>query len=64
MSLQFDRAEWRRRLEPVLVALAARQLDFLLLFKHESMYWLSCYDPFGYCFFHVWCCKRTAIWPC
>ena len=38
----------RRR---ALAAMAARGLDALLLFKQESMYWLTGYDTFGYCFF-------------
>jgi Xaa-Pro dipeptidase len=51
MSLHFDRAEYRRRLELVLAAIAERGLDGLLMFKQESMYWLTGYDTFGYCFF-------------
>jgi Xaa-Pro dipeptidase len=51
MSLHFDRAEYRRRLELVLAAMATRGLDGLLMFKQESMYWLTGYDTFGYCFF-------------
>ena len=31
--------------------MAARGLDGLLMFKQESMYWLTGYDTFGYCFF-------------
>jgi Xaa-Pro aminopeptidase len=31
--------------------MATRGLDALLLFKQESMYWLTGYDSFGYCFF-------------
>ena len=32
-------------------AMAARRLDGLLMFKQESMYWLTGYDTFGFCFF-------------
>ena len=35
----------------MLAAMAARGLDALLMFKQESMYWLTGYDTFGYCFF-------------
>ncbi len=31
--------------------MAERKLDALLMFKQESMYWLTGYDTFGYCFF-------------
>jgi Xaa-Pro dipeptidase len=51
MALHFDPAEYRRRLELSLTAMAGRELDALLLFKQESMYWLTGYDTFGYCFF-------------
>ena len=33
------------------VQLEARGLDGILLFQQESMYWLSGYDTFGFCFF-------------
>jgi Xaa-Pro dipeptidase len=32
-------------------ALAARGLDGLLMFQQESMYYLTGYDTFGFCFF-------------
>ena len=51
MPLHFDRAEYRRRLDLSLEAMAARSLDAMLLFKQESMLWLTGYDTFGYCFF-------------
>ena len=47
----FTRAEYGRRLYAAREALAAAGLDGLLLFKQESMYWLTGYDTFGYCFF-------------
>jgi len=31
--------------------MAERKLDCMLLFAQESMYWLTGYDTFGYCFF-------------
>ena len=51
MALHFDRVEYRGRLDRTLAAMAERALDCLLLFKQESMYWLTGYDTFGYCFF-------------
>ena len=51
MALHFDAAEFLARRTKTLEAMAARNLDALLLFKQESMYWLTGYDSFGYCFF-------------
>jgi Xaa-Pro dipeptidase len=51
MSLHFSRDEFAERQRRALAAIAARGLDALLLFKQESMYWLTGYDTFGYCFF-------------
>src|SRR5688572_3698285 len=51
MALHFAREEYALRLERTLAAMAAAGLDALLCFKQESMYWLTGYDTFGYCFF-------------
>ena len=51
MSLPFKREEFETRRRLALAALRERQLDGILLFKQESMYWLTGYDTFGYCFF-------------
>jgi Xaa-Pro dipeptidase len=51
MVLHFEMAEFRRRKAKALAAMAERKLDALLMFKQESMYWLTGYDSFGYCFF-------------
>jgi Xaa-Pro dipeptidase len=51
MALHFTREEFDERRRHVLAAMAARGLDGLLMFKPESMYWLTGYDTFGYCFF-------------
>ena len=51
MSLPFKREEFETRRRLALEALRERQLDGILLFKQESMYWLTGYDTFGYCFF-------------
>ena len=51
MPLHFTREEFAERQARALAAMAARGLDALLMFKQESMYWLTGYDTFGYCFF-------------
>ena len=51
MTLHFTREEFAERRGRALAAMAGRGLDALLLFKQESMYWLTGYDTFGYCFF-------------
>ena len=51
MALHFSRDEFAERQTKALAAMAARGLDALLMFKQESMYWLTGYDSFGYCFF-------------
>ena len=51
MTLHFSREEFAERRRRALAAIAARGLDGLLMFKQESMYWLTGYDTFGYCFF-------------
>jgi Xaa-Pro dipeptidase len=51
MTLHFAREELLDRRREALAAMATRGLDALLLFKQESMYWLTGYDSFGYCFF-------------
>ena len=51
MALHFDREEFDARRRRPLEAMAARGIDALLMFKQESMYWLTGYDSFGYCFF-------------
>ncbi|MGA0564656.1 M24 family metallopeptidase [Ancylobacter sp. VNQ12] len=51
MALHFTAPEFARRKERLLAELAARRLDGLLMFQQESMYWLTGYDTFGFCFF-------------
>jgi Xaa-Pro dipeptidase len=51
MALHFNRAEYDRRIQAVTAALAAEGLDGLLMFQQESMYYLTGYDTFGFCFF-------------
>jgi Xaa-Pro dipeptidase len=51
MALHFTREEFASRLARAQAAMAAAGLDAMLLFKQESMYWLTGYDTFGFCFF-------------
>lgn len=50
-DLPFELPEYQRRLAQVRDGLAARGLDGLLVFKQESMHWLTGYQSFGFCFF-------------
>ena len=52
MPLFFSRAEFKKRQRRTIKELAKRNLDGLLIFKQESMYYLTGYDTFGYCFFN------------
>ena len=49
----FTRVEFKERQRKVLAELARRGLDGLILFKQESMYYLTGYETFGYCFFQA-----------
>ena len=51
MALHFTRDEFAARLELVKARMKEEKLDALLIFAQESMYWLTGYDTFGYCFF-------------
>ncbi|MGI9351765.1 MAG: M24 family metallopeptidase [Rhizobiaceae bacterium] len=51
MALHFTKQEYVERLARVKNRMAEEKLDCLLLFAQESMYWLTGYDTFGFCFF-------------
>lgn len=51
MALHFSREEFAGRMAQLTSAMAIRKLDAVLLFAQESMYWLTGYDTFGFCFF-------------
>jgi Xaa-Pro dipeptidase len=51
MALHFSREEFAQRQQRTIEQLKERQLDGLLMFRQESMYYLSGYDSFGYVFF-------------
>ena len=51
MALHFERAEYDARRDRLIIEMADKKLDAVLLFAQESMYWLTGYDTFGFCFF-------------
>lgn len=51
MTLHFEREEFDARRDRLLIEMVEQKLDVMLLFAQESMYWLTGYDTFGYCFF-------------
>ncbi|EHS48955.1 creatinase [Rhizobium sp. PDO1-076] len=51
MALHFTESEYATRLSRLTARMAEQKLDAVLLFAQESMYWLTGYDTFGYCFF-------------
>ena len=51
--LHFSRAEFEARLSRLRARMAEAELDGLLLFAQESLYWLTGFDTFGYCFFQT-----------
>ena len=53
MAIHFTKEEFSIRKSKVLAELKKQNLDALLMFKQESMYWLTGYDTFGYVFFQT-----------
>ncbi|MFV2093230.1 MAG: M24 family metallopeptidase [Hyphomicrobiales bacterium] len=51
MALHFTSHEFARRIDKTRRALADNHLDGLLMFSQESMFYLTGYDSFGFCFF-------------
>ena len=51
MRLHFTKKEFTKRKEKVLTKMNEQNIDALLMFRQESMYWLTGYDTFGYVFF-------------
>ncbi|MEO1161101.1 MAG: aminopeptidase P family N-terminal domain-containing protein, partial [Pseudomonadota bacterium] len=51
MALHFETKEYKARQKKVIRELEARGLDGVLMFQQESMYYLTGYDTFGFCFF-------------
>jgi len=53
MALHFSKEEFHKRKLNVLKSMKEQDLDALLMFRQESMYWLTGYDTFGYVFFQT-----------
>ena len=53
MSLHFSKEEFKSRKSKVLTSMKEQNIDALLMFRQESMYWLTGYDTFGYVFFQT-----------
>jgi Xaa-Pro dipeptidase len=60
VALHFPRPTFAAREDAARAAMAKADLDALLLFKPESMYYLSGYDTFGYCFFQCLILPRVG----
>ena len=53
MGLHFSAEEFKNRKDKLIKLLKQAKLDALLMFRQESMYWLTGYDTFGYVFFQT-----------
>ena len=53
MALHFSKKEFSNRKNTVLLSMKEQNIDALLMFRQESMYWLTGYDTFGYVFFQT-----------
>jgi Xaa-Pro dipeptidase len=51
MALNFTEKEFKNRKTKVITSMKEQNLNALLMFKQESMYWLTGYDSFGFVFF-------------
>ncbi|MFZ1813608.1 MAG: Xaa-Pro peptidase family protein [Rhizobiaceae bacterium] len=60
MALHFSRTEYANRMERLQAEMDRQKLDCMLLFAQESMYWLTGYDTFGFCFFQSMIVKRSG----
>jgi len=53
MALHFSKEEFQKRKSNSLKLMKEQNLDALLMFRQESMYWLTGYDTFGFVFFQT-----------
>ena len=58
MGVHFTKKEFDNRKKKVLKKMSQDNLDALLMFRQESMYWLTGYDTFGFVYFQ--CLILTA----
>jgi Xaa-Pro dipeptidase len=49
--LHFGRDEYEVRRDRLILEMGEQKLDAMILFAQDSMYWLTGYDTFGFCFF-------------
>lgn len=60
MALHFSDDEFAARKQKLIDTMAADKIDAMLLFAQESMYWLTGYDTFGFCFFQCMVVEKTG----
>ena len=53
MGVHFSKEEFTSRKSKTLKSMKDQNIDALLMFRQESMYWLTGYDTFGYVFFQT-----------
>ena len=53
MALHFSNQEFNKRKQKIINSMQEQNIDALLMFKQESMYWLTGYDSFGFVFFQT-----------
>ena len=53
MGLHFTKEEFSTRKSKLIEIMKEHNIDALLMFRQESMYWLTGYDTFGYVFFQT-----------
>ena len=63
MAIHFSKQEFENRKKNVLESMQKEKLDALLMFRQESMYWLTGYDTFGFVYFQclTFCPFLTSI---
>ena len=60
MALHFSKEEFKKRKLKTLQSMNEQNLDALLMFRQESMFWLTGYDTFGYVFFQTLILDRNG----
>ena len=58
--VHFTRDEFASRLKHMTEKMRDRNIDAMLLFAQESMFWLTGYDTFGFCFFQTLVVKSNG----
>ena len=53
MALHFSKEEFKSRKSNILNSMKEQNIDAMLMFRQESMNWLTGYDTFGYVFFQT-----------